>query len=116
MGPGGTRSDGRSMAGGLNGRGTGDMNVPEAGVGNGRERDERQRDSRTLRVTFAPGTGPDSSPTVVHVDPTGRATLEGNPEAATLTLDRPPRARLREQGADHDVLMTPLPDARRAAA
>ena len=46
----------------------------------------------------------------------GRADVDGTPEAASLTLVEPPRARLTTVDGTYDVLLLPVPDPARAAA
>jgi len=97
------------------------------GTGRGRDgtgneaRDATAPAARLLRVSFAPGTGREEAdaPALFQleaggpgiVDPAGRA---------TLAIDEPPRARLTTsvggEPATRAVLLTPLPDVRRAAA
>ena len=84
-----------------------------AGDLNGRESGEPG--SRSLRVTFGPGTHAVPALAVAHIDRTGTATLEGYPETASLIPGRPPRARLVSSTGTHDLLLTVLPDPRRAA-
>jgi biotin carboxyl carrier protein len=81
-----------------------------------------------LRVTPAPGTGRDDTPTVFEIDPDGSIVHEWARGRASLAVDEPPHARLTTSPASgtandaprhagtHAVLVTPLPDARRAAA
>lgn len=46
----------------------------------------------------------------------GRVVVDGVPQDAKLEPLKPPRARLTTSEATHDVLMLPVPDARRSAA
>jgi biotin carboxyl carrier protein len=46
----------------------------------------------------------------------GRADVDGTPEAASLAIHEPPRARLTTLDGAHDVLFLPVPDPARAAA
>jgi biotin carboxyl carrier protein len=71
---------------------------------------------RAVRVTLAPGSGAGIDPAVVDAATAGFATLDGRPERARLIADDPPRARLEAADGAHDILLTDLPDARRAAA
>ena len=93
---------------------------------------EGKRD-RALRVAFAPGTAPsppsgppdeklaeDSQTATIRIDDAGHGVLDGTDQTAILTDLGRPRARLvlNARGApseDHQVLVTGLPDARRAA-
>jgi acetyl/propionyl-CoA carboxylase alpha subunit len=90
---------------------------------NGRDGATRRR--RALRVTFAPGSGPEAireASTVVEVDPDGLAATRATSGRARLADVRPPRARLvLEAGAatpeaDDQVLIAPLEDPVRSAA
>ena len=83
-----------------------------------------------LRTVLAPGsaratddstngaTGPGGSLVRMVVQPLGdgRADVDGTPEAASLTVLEPPRARLTTADAAHDVLLLPVPDPARSAA
>ena len=83
-----------------------------------------------LRVVLVPGsartadgstngaTGPGGSLARMVIEPLddGRADVDGTPEAATLAMDEPPRARLTTADGAHDVLLLPVPDPARAAA
>ena len=75
-----------------------------------------------LRVTFAAGTGRDEADATAlfQFEQGGSSVLDPAGRRASLAADDPPRARLTTSaGADaatHAVLLTPLPDVRRAAA
>jgi biotin carboxyl carrier protein len=83
-----------------------------------------------LRTVLAPGsarttdgstngaTGPGGSlsPMVIRPLGDGRADVDGNPEAASLTVHEPPRARLATPDGTHDVLLLPVPNPARSAA
>jgi acetyl/propionyl-CoA carboxylase alpha subunit len=74
-----------------------------------------------VRLTLAPGfqggAGPaGDGPAVVEIGRDGLATIDGKPQHARLKLGEPPRARLETEDGAHDVLLTELPDLRRAAA
>ena len=83
-----------------------------------------------LRTVLAPGsarspddstngaTGPGGSLARMVVQPLGdgRADVDGTPEAASLTIHAPPRARLTTPAGAHDVLLLPVPDPTRTAA
>jgi biotin carboxyl carrier protein len=83
---------------------------------------------RALRVTLAPGTARDDSPTVVAIASDGSSILDQSGGRVSLTVEAPPHGRLMTSAgtdgaedagghaASHAVLLTPLPDARRAAA
>lgn len=62
--------------------------------------------------------GPEAGiePVVVEPGPGGMVTLDGKPQAARLLPGDPPRASLEAADGVHDVLLTDLPDPRRAAA
>jgi biotin carboxyl carrier protein len=64
----------------------------------------------------ASGPGGSLARMVVQVLGDGRADVDGTPEAVSLTIHEPPRARLAAAGGTHDVLLLPVPDAARAAA
>ena len=83
-----------------------------------------------LRTVLAPGsarttdgstngaTGPGGSLARMVVQPLGdgRADVDGTPEAASLAIQEPPRARLTTVAGTYDVLLLPVPDPARAAA
>ena len=75
----------------------------------------RRSSAGPLRVGFAPGVPPLREPVVVDLSTSGQVSVNGHEEQATITLGEPPRARLEGQAGSHDVLLIPLPDARRAA-
>ena len=99
------------------------------------------RAARLLRVTFAPGSARDATdppadaPAVFQVDGPGSSVVDPTGRRASLEAVEPPRARLTTYGngqagqaptqvgteagthaGTHAVLLTPLPDVRRAAA
>jgi Biotin-requiring enzyme len=68
-------------------------------------------------VRITPAGGMDASSTVVVDDMGGGGiSVNGAAEEARLVPHRLPRARLEVGGASHDILILPIPDARRAAA
>jgi biotin carboxyl carrier protein len=74
---------------------------------------------RRLRVTFAPGAAGSTrgaEGAVIDASHDGTVTVDGIDRQATLELLVRPRARLTTEAGAHDVLVTPLPDARRTAA
>ena len=83
-----------------------------------------------LRTVLAPGsarttdgstngaTGPGGSlaPMVVQPLGDGQADVDGTPEAASLSIQEPPRGRLTTPAGTYDVLLLPVSDPARAAA
>ena len=53
---------------------------------------------------------------VVEPGPAGYVTVDGRPERASLIPSDPPRARLDAADGAHDILLTDLPDPKRAAS
>ena len=80
--------------------------------------------SRTWRVAVAPGTerdGRHAAAALVEIDATGNVNIDGQRRMTALVDVASAHARLLETGEDgdrrlHQVLVTPLPDPRRAAA
>ena len=74
--------------------------------------------ARTIDESTNGASGPGGSLARMVVQPLGegRADVDGTPEAASLTLVEPPRARLTTVDGAHDVLLLPVPDPARAAA
>ena len=98
------------------------------GPGGGRDETGKEaseataRAARLLRVSFAPGTGRDEAdaPALFQLEAGGPGVVDPAGRRATLAIDEPPRARLTTsvggEPATRAVLLTPLPDVRRAAA
>jgi biotin carboxyl carrier protein len=93
----------------------------------------RRPDPGAFRVTFAPGsagstgaagsagvagsaTSSGDEPAVIDAGAKGTLLVDGKQLQASLERSDGPRARLTTEAGSHDVLVTPLPDARRAAA
>jgi biotin carboxyl carrier protein len=73
------------------------------------------RAAAAVRITAV--AGPEASSAALLVDiVTEQVVVDGLPEEAHLALLSPPRARLTTAAATHDVLILPVPDARRMAA
>jgi acetyl/propionyl-CoA carboxylase alpha subunit len=68
-----------------------------------------------IRVAFAPGFQAGAGPAVVEPARVGVVTLDGAPRRARLIPGDRPRFRLDTEDGGHDVLLTELPDPRRAA-
>lgn len=116
------------MAGDVTGRGDGRNDGRNGGPP--RARGEAGHDAieaaapaaRLLRVTFAPGSARDGAdtPVLFQIDGAGSSVVDAAGQRASLEAGEPPRARLTTSGTSragsHAVLLTPLPDTRRAAA
>jgi len=127
---GNARGDGREGArreGGADGRGDGRNGGPAHGrEGAGDEASEgKAPTARLVRVTFAPGSGRDAAdgPALFEFDTASSSVMDPTGRSASLAADEPPRARLTTSGGGHAgshatthaVLLTPVPDPRRAA-
>jgi biotin carboxyl carrier protein len=73
------------------------------------------RAAPALRTLVVSGTNGAHAGAVIEPATGGGALVDGTPQPATLTHLAPPRARLATPAATHEVLILPLPDARRAA-
>jgi biotin carboxyl carrier protein len=69
-----------------------------------------------VRAVVVSGTNGARPETVIEPSADGGALVDGAPEAATITHLAPPRVRLSTAAGTHDLLIFPLPDARRAAS
>ncbi len=69
-----------------------------------------------IRVAFAPGFQAGAEPVLVAPARAGFVTVDGAPERARLIPGDRLRLRLDTEDGAHDVLLTELPDPRRAAA
>ncbi len=69
-----------------------------------------------VRATLASDMSGTTPGMVVEPMADGGALVDGAPEQVSLTTVKPPRARIRTPSGVHDVLLHPLPDARRSAA
>src|SRR4051812_13579216 len=94
-----------------------------AGELDGRERGDRRPTVTPapdlpggLRVAFAPGTGRDGAPATIRVETGGSSAVDLAGRRASLEVGETPRARLTVVDGSHALLLTSLPDARRAAA
>jgi biotin carboxyl carrier protein len=85
--------------------------------GDGRPTDVLARElPGALRVAFAQGTGRDDAPASIRVEAGGSSAVDATGGRASLEAGEAPRARLTAADGSHALLLTPLPDARRAAA
>jgi biotin carboxyl carrier protein len=69
-----------------------------------------------VRANLAPGLNGATPGLVVQSTTNGQPIVDGAQEEVRLEAARAPRARLRTASGVHDVLLLPLPDARRSAA
>lgn len=88
-----------------------------AGGVNGTDGADQPRAGRAVRVTAAPGSGPEGQPerTLVEIDARGILRVDGQRRSSTLTDVAPPRARLETDDGSHRVLVHELRDIRRAS-
>ena len=69
-----------------------------------------------VRAILASGPNGATPGLVVQTIRSGQPIVDGAPAEVSLGAVRPPRARLRTSSGVHDVLLLPIPDARRSAA
>jgi len=119
-GRGGARRE-RGADGGGDGRNGGPARGREAAGDDASE--GKAPTARLLRVTFAPGSARDAAdgPALFEFDTASSSVMDPTGRSASLAADEPPRARLTTSGhagshaTTHAVLLTPVPDPRRAA-